>query len=582
VKEPPGLLGAWIARFEAWRARSISNQITVAAVSLTLAVATAIGFTTFVAVRYLIARNIAAALESQARLVEQKLVLDLGLAVRDLADLAENSFIANGLVDSQGRDTYLLPFLREHRLPVATSAVLILCDFKGTPIASNRGAAPALSAALRGPKAVLALAKPVAEVVEGPIGVQLVVSWPVTFPPTGQTEGVIVFQLELAGLLASAAGVLGDDVVATLTVDDRPIRGGQDARAVSESSVSRRLELPQPLTGLGFGLVVGTRGQAHAPLRWVLIAYLVIGFATTAVVFRSSRSVARRLAAPIEALSQTAARVASGGDLETGVPVGGSDEVGTLASAIGDMLGKIRISHEELEGRVRERTAELQRREKELQRYAETQAVLLREVNHRVKNNLSAIIGVIHLEEGRAITRHEEAVAGILHEMESRIRSLATVHALLSGVEWQPLPLHELCQRLLRSSLGEAGEPPRLRVESSSVRVDAGQAHNLALVLNELATNTLKYGRPTAGPVEVDVAIATVGGEVVLTYRDHGPGFPGPVVELTPAAAGTGLQLVRGIVETSLGGSLGLANDGGAVTTIRFPSSPSLVGGPQT
>ena len=48
---------------------------------------------------------------------------------------------------------------------------------------------------------------------------------------------------------------------------------------------------------------------------------------------------------------------------------------------------------------------ERQKREQELQRYAETQAVLLREVNHRVKNNLSAIIGVLHLEEGRVGAR---------------------------------------------------------------------------------------------------------------------------------------------------------------------------------
>jgi two-component sensor histidine kinase/HAMP domain-containing protein len=577
--DPRGAPGAWIARLAAWRDRSISNQITAAAVSLTLAVATVIGATTFVAVRSLVARNIAAALESQARLVEQKLVLDLNLAVRDLADLADNSFIANGLVDSQGRDTYLLPFLREHRLPVASRARLVLCDFKGTPIASNQGAAPTLGRDVRGPLAVLASAKPYAEVVEGPAAVQLVVSYPVVFPPTAQTEGVIVFDMDLAALLASASSILGGEVVATLTVNGRPIRGGDDAREITQSSVSRPLPLPEPLAGLGFGLVVGTRAQVHAPLRWVLVAYLLIGLATAVVVLQSSRRMARRLAAPIEALSQTAARVAAGGDLGAGVPVGGVDEVGTLASAIGDMLGKIRISQEELEGRVRERTAELQRREKELQRYAETQAVLLREVNHRVKNNLSAIIGVLHLEEGRAITRHEGAVAEILQEMESRIRSLATVHALLSGVEWQPLPLHELCQRLLRSSLGEAREPPTLRVESSSVRVDAGRAHNLALVLNELATNTLKYGRPAEGPIEVDVAIAVAGEEVQLTYRDHGPGFPGPVVEFAPAAAGTGLQLIRGIVESSLAGTLELSNDGGAVTVIRFNCSPTQVGG---
>jgi two-component sensor histidine kinase/HAMP domain-containing protein len=330
---------------------------------------------------------------------------------------------------------------------------------------------------------------------------------------------------------------------------------------------------------LDASLVVGTRKAIYLPLRWVALLYLLVGGATVVIVVRASRAMARRLAGPIEALSRTAAEVAEGGEPELPSPEDGAAEVNALTSAIAAMLGKLRAAREDLEARVRDRTAELQRRERELARYAETQAVLLREVNHRVKNNLSAIIGVLHLEEGRAITRHEGAVAEILQEMESRIRSLATVHALLSGVEWQPLPLHELCQRLLRSSLGEAREPPTLRVESSSVRVDAGRAHNLALVLNELATNTLKYGRPAEGPIEVDVAIAVAGEEVQLTYRDHGPGFPGPVVEFAPAAAGTGLQLIRGIVESSLAGTLELSNDGGAVTVIRFNCSPTQVGG---
>jgi two-component sensor histidine kinase/HAMP domain-containing protein len=565
----PGFAARWTARLRAWSGRSIANQATLGAVTLALAVATVLGGTTFVAVRTLVARNIAAGLEGQARLVEQKLLLDLKLVTQDLADLAENSFVANGLVDSMGRDTYLLPFLREHRLPVRSVVAVVLCDFRGTPIASNLLVPATLVGAMRGPREVLSTGRSHSEVVNGPAGVQLLLSQPVVFPPTGQTEGVIVLLIDMSRMLAEAKALLGPEAVVGLTVNGMAVGAGSAAAPIE--GVTRWLATADPLGGMRFGLTVGTSLSAQAPLRWVALAYLGIGLATVVVVVRAARAMARRLAAPIEALSAAASRVAAGGEMGAAAAEGRTDEVGALTAAFTAMVSRLRASHEELEARVRDRTAELQKREQELQRYAETQAVLLREVNHRVKNNLSAIIGVLHLEEGRATSRHEEAVSRILQEMETRIRSLATVHSLLSGVDWQPLPIGDLCQRILRTSLGEGGgAPPELHVDPSPVRVDSGQAHNLALVLNELATNTLKHGRPQAGPSRVIVEIGKAGEDVVLTYRDRGPGFPPVLLEIQPAGGGTGLQLVRGIVESSLGGTLTLANDGGAVTTIRF------------
>ena len=77
----------------------------------------------------------------------------------------------------------------------------------------------------------------------------------------------------------------------------------------------------------------------------------------------------------------------------------------------------------------------------------------------------------------------------------------------------------------------------------------------------------------------MEVGISNEGRDVTLTYRDHGPGFPPSALALEPGAVGTGLQLVRGIVETSLAGTLTLANDGGAVTTLHFTCVPPLAGG---
>lgn len=556
---------SWRDRYRRWRGRSISNQVTAAAVTIALAVAVAFGVAAYAAVSTLVSRGISAGLEGQAQLAEQKLLVDLDLTGRDLQDLAENSFIANGLVDSLGRDTYLLPFLREHKVPTAAATALVLCNFRGVPIASNAEVPPGLLDAVHGPRAVLTTLRPHAEV--APVGgaVFLVLSHPVVFPPTAHVEGVMVILLDAARLLRAATDWLAPDTLASLTVNGISLPGVRGAPAPG-TGARRQLTLAAPFKDLRVELQLARRSPSGA-FRGIGLAFLAAAVATALAVFLGARAMARRLTSPIEALSRAAERIAAGRAVAITEGVERSDEVGMLARALAGMLVRLRASHLELEQRV----DELRRRERDLEAYSKAQSVLLQEVNHRVKNNLSAIIGLLHVEGGGAAARRDEAVARVLAEMEQRIRSLDTVHSLLSRVEWRPLPLPDLCRRLLQTALGTSpGSEPSIRVADSPVLVDAGQAHALALVLNELATNTLKYGRSENGRVEVEVAIAKREPDVELTYRDRGRGLPPAVLALEPSSLGTGLTLVRGIVEANLGGSLRLASDGGAVAVLRF------------
>jgi PAS domain S-box-containing protein len=211
--------------------------------------------------------------------------------------------------------------------------------------------------------------------------------------------------------------------------------------------------------------------------------------------------------------------------------------------------------------------------EERLRAYAETQRVLLSEVNHRVKNNLSAIIGVIHLEEDRAARSGQEDAVRILRQLDLRVRALATTHSLLSAAEWKPVRLDDLCRRILAGSLVAAPAPGgRAAVTDSGVRVDARQAHDLALVMNELATNSTKHSsRPDGVALAIAVDIAAEGDSIRMTYRDDGPGFPAEILRGLPAGGTTGLDLVRGIVTRNLRGTLELENRAGALAIIRFP-----------
>ncbi len=196
-------------------------------------------------------------------------------------------------------------------------------------------------------------------------------------------------------------------------------------------------------------------------------------------------------------------------------------------------------------------------------RDAETRSVLLREVNHRVKNNLSAIIGLLYAEPRPAI-----------QDLISRVQSLATVHDLLSASEWEPLSLSELTTQAIHSALQTLPRDKRVSVDVtlSPVRVTSDQAHHLALVINELATNTVKHSLRERDTARIAVRIGleedAVGRTVLFEFRDDGPGYPDEVLRLERHSVG--FDLIRNIVRKNLHGELSLRNDRGAVATMRF------------
>ncbi len=200
---------------------------------------------------------------------------------------------------------------------------------------------------------------------------------------------------------------------------------------------------------------------------------------------------------------------------------------------------------------------------------ADTKAILLREVNHRVKNNLAAIVGLIytHLERPAIAASPEYRV--LVHELAQRVESLSIVHGMLSASRWSSLLLDELAERIIVSSLQVVG-PGWLKVEvkSSPVRVSPDQAHTLALVINELAMNIVKHALRDQ-PCHVVLQVAREEQTVVLTVRDDGPGYPAEV--LREQRLGVGLDLTRNLVRQNLRGRLVLRNEGGAVAEVHFP-----------
>lgn len=201
---------------------------------------------------------------------------------------------------------------------------------------------------------------------------------------------------------------------------------------------------------------------------------------------------------------------------------------------------------------------------------AETRSILLREVNHRVKNNLTAIIGMLYAERHRALGHEAHVYQSVMQDLVNRVQGLATVHGMLSASEWAPLLLTDLTAQVIRSSLQMLPRDKRVTVEvtPSPVHVTAERAHHLALVINELTTNTIKYALAERSTAKITVRIELDGDTVRFVYRDDGPGYPDEVLRMDQH--NVGFELIENIVRKDLRANLTIHNDHGTVAVIEF------------
>ncbi|MBN2807918.1 MAG: PAS domain S-box protein [Deltaproteobacteria bacterium] len=217
---------------------------------------------------------------------------------------------------------------------------------------------------------------------------------------------------------------------------------------------------------------------------------------------------------------------------------------------------------------------EIKKTERQLQLYADTQKSLLREVNHRVKNNLSALIGILNIERDHFVHEDKNSSYSVfLDELITRINGLATVHSQLSASGWQPLRLNQLCEEIIRGVLNSAprGKDVNVKVEKSRIVIDSNQAHHLAIVINELTTNTLKHGLIPGQAAQILVAMKENDhGVIYFSYKDNGPGFPPRLAEEDLGSSHVGMELIVGIITTSLQGKVTFNNDNGAKVCFHF------------
>lgn len=193
--------------------------------------------------------------------------------------------------------------------------------------------------------------------------------------------------------------------------------------------------------------------------------------------------------------------------------------------------------------------------------------VLLKELHHRVKNNLQIVSSLLGLQSAQAT---EPACRQMLLETRQRVRSMALVHEKLyhsrdlSSIDLS-LYLRELAGELV-GAFG-AGRDIQVEVRAAPVSLNIDTAVYCGLLLNELLTNCIKHAFPGDRPGRIWVELSAPGGGYRLRVKDDGVGFPSDF-ELREAST-LGLQLLATMAE-QLDASIEKFNHGGTEFVIDF------------
>jgi two-component sensor histidine kinase len=203
--------------------------------------------------------------------------------------------------------------------------------------------------------------------------------------------------------------------------------------------------------------------------------------------------------------------------------------------------------------------------------------VTIREIHHRVKNNLQTIAALLRLQ-GRRLRTTEAQEA--IQESERRIRSIAIVHETLTKDTTDVVDFAEIIGPLVRV-VEETVSTPELQlhfdVEGAAGLLPGEIATPLAVALNELMQNAVDHAFPEdeypAGEGHVQVRLQRSEGELAIDVIDDGVGLP-PNFSLD-SSRGLGLQIVQGLVTSELGGSLEVRDDHGTRVSLRVPMKPA-------
>ena len=196
--------------------------------------------------------------------------------------------------------------------------------------------------------------------------------------------------------------------------------------------------------------------------------------------------------------------------------------------------------------------------------------LLIEEAHHRIKNNLQMISGLLQLE---ADTAQVGPTAEFLRTAITRIQAIAQVHNLLSEEMPEKVDIQALIATIIHtlvSSASGTNGTPEVAVEVEPLWLGADQAVPLALIVNELVSNSFLHGCPSSGqPLRVQIQCRQQDDHIQLVVADNGGGFHEG--KDWREFEGQGMNIVAQLAQVNLRGDLQIhSRDGGVLAELRF------------
>jgi two-component system, sensor histidine kinase PdtaS len=204
------------------------------------------------------------------------------------------------------------------------------------------------------------------------------------------------------------------------------------------------------------------------------------------------------------------------------------------------------------------------RKEQELK----IKSAMIREIHHRVKNNLQTIASLLRIQARRS----NEEVAESLRLSVNRILSIAVIHEFLSHGEASVINIHEVCYRILTEVTQGILDPTKnisLTLDGHNYYLPTQQATTCALVVNELLQNAVEHGYTNRDEGTIQLKLHDTVDSMLIEVRDDGQGLP-PGFD-RQRDCNLGLSIIGALVHDDLKGQFELRSDNGVSAVISFP-----------
>lgn len=349
-----------------WLSVSISRKIRFYSLLVSTLIILILAVTSYTLLRQNIIESTKKNIIHEYRVVNNTLQLLFTSLSEHSNKLSLNALVNNSIIDSSGRDSYLVPLLQEHQDVMSIPLTVFLVDFQGVLIADN-SLEKKLQYTLRPEvKQALQSGVSVSSVYKDSTGTLLLLAKPITFSPTQTIEGCIVTLIKLEdvfkqSITALELGNYAEFQIGNLTVTPHE----QDVATLHMTPFNITTNFSSLFPAIELTLSLGQKKEhTFANLTTLTYIFTLVTPLLLLFVFMVTGKVFNKIAEPIIVLNNWAKNISKYGSSNINIPTNSSpDEIGQLTNSFNSMINKLSLSYSTLETKIKERTYQLQESE---------------------------------------------------------------------------------------------------------------------------------------------------------------------------------------------------------------------------